>query len=828
MWLLTCDGDLFEGKRIWLRPGSTHLLGRTTGRPEVGERIQYINNKSVSRKHLTIEVDLPKPGDSSKIHTRSKIKVTDGSKIGTTVNGDKFSQETKVLDGKEYTIKLGHYEHLFHLFWHPVTLSFPGSSSKKKGDGYAAVKERLEQTDIKLINEYVSNETTHAIAKKRNTPAALQALLQARWVVTDGFADALANAVGRSSADGTSLLEERFDGNWPNEENYLVPTGTEPRPRPDDVLIPNLSRAEVFHNYVFVFLTQSQFDNLLPVITTGGGKALLWEVELGVSQVEEVVEHVKEVAGHKGPNQFQLSQQSGKGGVVVVRMDYSGDEALHKFVKDIDLALGQRSVQQNEFLDAILTVNAIELRQPLPEAGQRSAVGGQSRVSDSQPQIQPAQQTQPAVIRQRSVSPSVRAASRVRPAPEDEEGRQEEEASEQPQTATKRRNRRFITQSRFKGFDDFDPSQFSKPAEQSPPPSFEDPEQIQAQITRDMDVGASPNPTQTQHNTRKRPAPTHEEDEENMYAQILTAHGAAKRQKTAAAQNGQGASTSKPANASTSAAAQPEKKQKQLDVMAEVKARRQKEEERRQQDEEYLRNALDGIDINELKNLAEVEQMDLPARDRPTRQPGENGQSDRWDPAWNGRKNFKKFRAQGQHNDGPRLQRVIVTLQEVPRKGHGIGDEYWLTSSSTNRSKSKSQSQSQSQRRAGASRSQHEDGDDGEDAQRFRRRLQSSREEDDEDAAVEQVLPEEIAGHARDEGLQAVAAANAVNSTPSQTFGTESQRRAAGKRPATQQAASAPAAKKAKQTHLAAPTRESMTLDDDDDDDGLKFRRRRK
>ena len=160
----------------------------------------------------------------------------------------------------------------------------------------------------------------------------------------------------------------------------------------------------------------------------------------------------------------------------------------------------------------------------------------------------------------------------------------------------------------------------------------------------------------------------------------------------------------------------------------------------------------------------------------------------------------------------------------MARKGHGIGDEYWRNSSSTNKSKSKSQSQSQSVRQ-GASRSQRADCEE-EDAAGFRRRLQNSREQDEFDAGAEDILPEEIAGHARDTGLEAAANDN-VNSTPSQTMGTESQRKAAGKRPATQQASGGPPAKKARQSRLATSTRETINVDEDEDDQ-LKFRRRRR
>ncbi|KAK3719497.1 hypothetical protein LTR37_004355 [Vermiconidia calcicola] len=828
MWLLTCEGNLFENKRIWLRPGSTHLLGRTTGRSEAGERIQYIDHKSVSRKHLTIEIAPTQSGDSSKLHVRSNIKLKDGSKTGTTLNGEKFSQETRLLGEKKYTFKLGHYEHLFHLWWHPVTLSFTSSSKKAKGDPIAALREKLDQTDIKLITEYVTNETTHAIAKKRNTPPTLQALLQARWVVTDGFADALATAVVRGGPNGTSALEEGFDSNWPDEKVFIVPAASEPNPRPNEFLKPNQERAEVFQDFIFIFLSQGQYDTLLPVLTSGGGKALLWEWHLGESKVVDLVDYVKEVAGHKGSKQFQLSQQSGRGGVVAVRLN-DGSDAWRVFSRALDLALDQRSIEQNEFLDAILTMDASGLQTQLRESPESSMPNAGTGTAASRPQRQAVERTQRAATVPDSPSPAPRPPASAQPVTEEP---QPDQQAEQTSTAARRRQRRIITQSRFKGFDDFDPSQFSKPASQSPEPWSDNRGASQAPSVQGMDIDEQepPQAPRTQQNSRKRPAPTQEEEEEAMYANVATAHTALKRQKTAAALDGGTGSKSSggPEQDATPKVPKPKKKAKEMDVMAEVQARKQKEEEKRQQDEEYLREALQGIDISKMKDLAKVEEMAVPTRERPMRRANDDGRSERWDPAWNGRKNFKAFRPQGQRGDGPRLQRVIVPLEEVPRKGHGIGDEYWLnTSTSTSKSKSKSQSQSQSQSvRQGASRSQRAGGgggDDDEDTARFRRRIQSSRQEDEENAAADEVLPEEIAGHARDQELEA-----AANSTPSQTFGTESQRKAAGKRPAAQQGSGAPPAKKSRQSRLAAPTQREVVNVDDDDDDALKFRRRKR
>ena len=824
MWLLTNDGDLFEGKRRWLRPGSTHLLGRTTGRPEGGERLQYINHKSVSRKHLIIEVGTVKPGDSSHLFARSQITLTESSKIGTTLNGERLLKESRTLEGKEYTIKLGSYEHLFHLSWHPVTLSFTSGSKKSKDEAIAQRRAQLESADIKITTDYVTNETTHAITKKRNTPPALQALIQARWVVTEGFADAVVKAVSRQAEpDDLTPLEQDFDANWPSEEGFVVPSAGEPQPRPDSFLKPNRDRMEIFQDYTFVFLTQSQYDTLLPVITAGSGKALLRDVEPSDSTVEDVVEYIREVAGRKGSNQFRLSQLSGKGGVVVVRLN-ERDGALRKFQQDIDVALDQRSIEQNEFLDAVLTVDASSLRRQLPETLDDVEANGDGEAPELRTQG-------PKRQRQRAVTVADSPPANHEGAPSQPE-QHDNPAAEQPSPATRRRNRRVITQSRFKGFDDFDPSQFSKAASASPELASEEPNFSQAASAQNMDVDDTSQPSRTQANNRKRRAAEHEaQDEEDMYASILTSHAAMKRRKVQAEGGEESAARSvgETDGASTNKVAKGKKKAKEMDVMADVRARREKQEEQRRKDEEYLRDAGEDIDVDEAKKLVKVEEMEMPLRERPVRNANQNAQSERWDPAWNGRKNFKQFRRQGENRDRPRLQRVMVALEEVPRKGHGMGDEYWLTSTaSTNKSKSKSQSQSQPHSaRTGVSKSQRdtnniEEEEEEDDITRFRRGLQRSREEDEENDAAERILPEEVAGRPRDEAIQAE-----INATPTQTFATDSQRKkaAAGKRPATQMAGGPPV-KKARSTKGTQDSREVVSLDEDEDDDGLKFRRR--
>jgi hypothetical protein len=812
MWLLMCDGDLFDHKPVWLRPGSRHLLGRTSGRVEGGEVVRYINHKSVSRKHATIHVGQVKPGDGTRLHTRSEIKITDGSKIGTFINGEKICQTSRILDKLEYTLKLGNYEHAFHLKWQPVVLTFTGlsKSARASGDPLEAHRQKVEQADIKLVAEYISSQTTHVIGRKRNTPPGLQALLEGRWVLAQSFVDALGQATASPGCDtdGTdqkSPLEVDFQGNWPKEEEHFLPTAEERDPMPNEYLKPNPQRAELFADFTFIFLSQAQYDTIMPVVTSGSGKALLWDVEIGKSKAEDLVSYVKEVAGAKGDGAFQLSQHTSKGGIVLVRLNNKDQEWVPAFLTAVESTLEQRAMEQNQFLHAILCVDASELRRPLPRESQSQAQlaaslnGNSERLTSS--------------MRDHS-TPTTRPVEPQAPTPTSEQTypstQHNSELPEMVEPSTRKKPRRTITQSRFKGFGEIDPSQFTRPESEPPEPSQNTPQD------QSMDVDESSFKEPFQQPSRKRPAPIDEDDgaenERALMDKMLPGAAAMKKrrlQPNGARGNIQN-STPEPESATTATKKVPKKKHKDMDVGAELKKKKEEVEEARRRDEESLREALEDVDIADVR--AKVESFALPQREPPPRRSQvENAcPSDRWDPAWNGRKNFKRFKRKDQTEDGPRPPRVIVALEEVPRKGHGIGEEYWLNPSSKKQSKGKSQSQTQTQTSIS-----HENGDD--DPTRFQRRVQNSIQEDRE--------ADEVMGVSLDDGLGSsrnLIVRSSVNSTPSQKLGTQSQGRAAGKRPAAQQ--DGPAAKRAKPSRPA-PSRVTM---DDDDDDEVKFRRKRR
>ena len=192
--------------------------------------------------------------------------------------------------------------------------------------------------------------------------------------MTEAFLDALETAslssTSATSPDGVPLrspLEEDFDANWPDPLQYAPPPGKEPVPRPANYLAPNPARSEMFSRFTFIFSDQKQFDSLQPVLTSGSGKALKFDMKLGETTLQEFVQYVRSVADKKGLGELGDTTQSK--GVVVVRFRGEGDteQWALDFIKEMDRALDQRSIEQNEFLDAILTVDATSLRKPLQE-----------------------------------------------------------------------------------------------------------------------------------------------------------------------------------------------------------------------------------------------------------------------------------------------------------------------------------------------------------------------------------------------------------------------------------------------------------------------------
>ena len=538
--------------------------------------------------------------------------------------------------------------------------------------------------------------TTHVVSTKRNTAKGLQALINGQYIVTETYIDALVYATTPENLDeleSLSPLEEDFNANWPNALEHLPAKSKEPSDRPPEYFAPNTERHNVFEGYTFVFLDNIQFTTLQDPIGNGGGKALLFIPNPGKTTVEDVVRYVKSVAGEKGMGEFEDGSE-GKG-VVVVRFRLKDNFADWAVQMDtaVSLALGQRLIEQSEFLEAILLNDASNLRRPLEVDYEESAP------------------------RTNEIVAPVKSAENARQV---ETPAQPDVSKPAPRRARVRGN---IT-SRFKGFgaDDDDDDEPSMPTSSRPAPADSQMESAPrsgrsqrysngeslADSAMDVDSQSQQVGENEATTSRKRPASALEEiDEDEMMDNLLPAATAMKRRRIEEAESSQRNGVSREPSFETSQKQAKKEKMRQqpkeVNIKETIRERREKEEkeEAARRDEENPRDNINGLSIEEMRKLAVVEFMDIPERSGQGQRRDHNDPTDnRWDERWNGRKNFKKFRRPGEGTQARRGQSVIVPLEVVKGKDYGIGDNYWVESEKTKKHKGKeqvTQSQSQSQ-----------------------------------------------------------------------------------------------------------------------------------
>lgn len=665
MWFLEHE-SLFGGRRIWLRPGSQHLFGRT--KPNDGDRLEgkqvFIDNKNVSRKHMMIKVLNIRLEDGTKLHARSQLEITDLSCRQGTVIDDAHALKSKKeadgtisydkasLSGTEHTVKLSSTYPPFKIKWQGMVFTYAGKERKENHE----VNAQLHAIDIKTSSEFVIDKTTHVVSQKRNLPKVLQGLVSGKPVVTTDYLDAILHAAKRSLDENEnyipSNLEEDFDSYWPKEKEYIPPAGAEPVPRPDQMFNPDPSRAEVFSGLTFVFSNESQYSNLHQVIAGGGGKALHFEVDPGKTTVEEYVDYVKSIAGQKKRSKSSNDSLP----VVTIRLSNYPDgleDWARSFVAGVDRALNQRSILKNEFLDAIVTNDTSSLRKPPADIMQTDH--GEPLTAESARSMR----GHTPVSQPRSQSQALEAESI--PA--------EEPVKTNPR---KRPIRRGVT-SRFTGFDDYEPPTKARKIDDTAT------EDVQDSMPAQGLPSQSESSTQARRSARSQPKENVEIKEQ--LDNILPAAAAVKRQR--AATRGPSALVepeSRPSAAKPKSKTElieemqkvNQKAEKEINVREAARKRVKEEDEKRRAEEESLREALEGVDISEIRAKIKVEEMQLRSRsDRPNSQ--SQMQSDRWNPDWNGRKNFKKFRPKGA-GQGVQSQKVLVTFEEAPQK-KGFGDD---------------------------------------------------------------------------------------------------------------------------------------------------------
>ncbi|KAF4441450.1 hypothetical protein F53441_12037 [Fusarium austroafricanum] len=666
MWILE-NPEAFDGRRLWLRPGKTYLFGRTAAEP--GQLA--ISHTTISRKHLTIAVSPVEKGQAHNPTSRSTLTIEDlATKIGTVVNGEKIKGKKKEIKGDKAEFTMGKCPNRFSISWEPVVFAFSFTSKELQTDPLTTLRERFEQLDIKLVTEYVT-ATTHVVSKKRNTAKGLQALINGKHIVTETFLNAVVEAGNLSDgAEMTELspLEQDFNQSWPDAMQHLPPRGGEPVQHPDSTYAPDSGRRDIFEGYTFIFYDKVQYNNLLAPITSGGGKALLRNVEAEETSVDDFVQYVKSVAGEKGLGAFNDGSE-GKG-VVVVRFVPSKGGSVDwyvEFFRSVSLKLDHRPIEQSEFLEAILIKDASVLRRPLEvESAHNTQERHQTR---QEPEV--ANETQ-------------------HPTPQAPTLQSAEESQPEPRRGRTRRT----VKRRFAGFDDeYDVDMDDTPVTSAPvhQPTTQAQTQAQTQapreeeglfVSQEPDFLQEPQPSSnTGSSQRKRRASPLPED--NLMDGMTTAAERFKRQRIERGEDLE-EPVEKMKTLKVEKAPEPKKKiKKEFDILAIAAQNREQEEARARAEKEDLANLPDDVDLSEIRRLNIVEEMEVrqPSHGRTREQDIRDG---RWNPKWNGMKNFKKFRQRGEAT-GRQPARTIVPLTLAKTKEYGVGDDYWLEDEETDR-----------------------------------------------------------------------------------------------------------------------------------------------
>ncbi|RPA75213.1 hypothetical protein BJ508DRAFT_418260 [Ascobolus immersus RN42] len=668
MWILDCLDPAFGEKRKWLRPNTTYKLGRIPTPKEDEAGIRTHKDQGISRNHLDIIVGNA-DADTGSVLSRSELTLKDvGSKHGTTIDGELVKGESVKVQEKEVQFKLGSSTSVFRIRWIPLVLSFSLTRKEKKhGQLMPMRRAKVGPLDMKCIGSYVS-ETTHAIAKKRNTAVGLEALIHGRHIVTEEFLDALVTAATRPPKEKSiilSPLEDDYDAHMPDPMQYLPEAGNEPNPRSAESFAPKPERKTLFEGQTIVFCDKAQYESLLGPITAGGGKAEFFD-KTGKS-AREIVNFVEKAGGS------------------LVRWAAEENEEMPLATKVSEM-LGWRLPLQNEFLDMILTCDVSGLRKPLTEETE----GPTSMFVKPQ-------------VPQKRKAGQVEVVASIPEVPEDRpsegvlvEATMRDDSAPRP----KRRAARLTTTQSTNFIDDF----FTMPESEPSLPTTQRSSRrgnTQTQAASGIDVvfdsfamTSSQAIPDSQASVRGRKRPTPDDDDEEVESNLAPGAERYKRlrleRKQAAEENGE----IEDAEEDVKEEEEPEQQSLQTSeketqrnadttidiqetVMQAAREVRIKEEEERNRDR-LEREKLDPDAIAGMKNLAIVEIVDIPLREKKAVSRDQVA-SERWDPLWNGRANFKKFRRAVQRGGYTRRLggRVMIEMVEERPKDFGVSQHYW-------------------------------------------------------------------------------------------------------------------------------------------------------
>ncbi|KXJ91295.1 hypothetical protein Micbo1qcDRAFT_233825 [Microdochium bolleyi] len=632
MWILENEGGAFEGRSLWLRPGKRYLFGRTVAEP--GQlAIKGDLSKSVSRKHCTITVDAVPAGDGLHPNRRSVITVEDlGSKGGTRINGQKIKGESVVLNGDTNTLQMGSFQSKFHITWKPVVLSYSFTAKELRANALSNLQDTLEQLDIKYISDYDTQKTTHVVTRKRNTPKGLQALVSGRYIVSTEFVEAI--VVAASPPDnGEGFEASMLESDLDKhwpDAMKYLPPVTDDGVARPDSVFAPDPRRAEIFDGYTFIFYNKKQWEPLMAPITAGKGKAL--LREVVAKDTEVDDFIRFVKGVAGEKGLGEFEDGSEGkGVVVVRWLPNDGEDL-------------------EWFTDFYTIISLRLDHRLID--QKDFIGA-ILGNDASVLRRPLEEED---------SQSVATGTQRGEIPTDTQQAAEESGAPAPRvSALRRRRERGVAGSRFKGFD--------------------------------IDIDEDDEPTKTAPETSKTNAPPGASQESLFVAQEEDIPAAAVKRRRIEAGEEPVPRRASPPQEKQRQAEKPVKVKKEIDVLSVARQHREEAEARARAERAELEAAPEGLDLAEIRRLQITEPMAL--REAPVTRTREQDIADgRWDPAWNGRKNFKKFQKRGAEQ-GRALQKIIVPLEQVQIKAFGIGADYWLEDGSQQKSKKKQSKGSQ-------------------------------------------------------------------------------------------------------------------------------------
>ncbi|XP_048880143.1 nibrin [Brienomyrus brachyistius] len=249
MWKLKPLGD--GGQLHCLVAGGEYTVGRKSC------AVLLHNDQSISRAHARLAVSL---SASARPNVSTTFTVTDTSKYGTFVNGDRLAQnDARVLQNGDQ-LTFGVFENKFRVVFEALVVC----SSCVDNVGKASLATNVQQLGGRLVSSW-SQDCSHLVMPTvKVTVKTICALLCCRPIVKPDFFSELRKAAQQMQA-------------LPKAESFL-PDLDEPTLEKKNVDLHLVAERKcLFEGKTFIFLNAKQLKRLSAAVGFGGGRAQLLE-----------------------------------------------------------------------------------------------------------------------------------------------------------------------------------------------------------------------------------------------------------------------------------------------------------------------------------------------------------------------------------------------------------------------------------------------------------------------------------------------------------------------------------------------------------------------